>query len=565
MLRQDLELQNISLAKKFLSEFDEVKHRIDSVELLSKNLESACGLLAARVKDADENMKSFMEKASQLENRRNFYETQSDEIQSFLSRFQLSDQEIDLLYHANMDVPDSANAFFDALRRLKSAYDDCKEMVEKHCYSVGFELLEVLGQHQDTAYQHLFGWVKAKCDALAETGSSDDLETNTKLQVSIRFLKKVPIYFDQCQDLLVNSRRTQLVQRFIVALTQGDSSNSSSSSSSSRGGGGGGGGRGAGAGVGDGSGHASGRALDLQAHDPARYVGGMLAWMHQAVASELEFLEAIFGEPNSSHDRGTRNDSARLHATRSASGKETTALSATGAASAGAGGDGVVDAANEDNDTAEEGRDGTSSGLSIPELLARCLQGLGRPLRVRIMQTLESKAGGLEVLYALTDLLTFYQDTFQRIVPLENAVHSAVKGSLLECRRMFLSALNRQAESLMQSPVSYPLDLKASHVTRECALQVKEVLRVYGAALSTACTDKEDACHLDAVLGNIIQPLLQSCRMGGQALQSAEMAIFMLNNVSVLQVSNPPSQPASQSVSRSAKSLFISLYMMCSY
>jgi len=212
----------------FLSEFDEVKTRITAVESLSSNLQAACNILESKVKNADENMKSFMEKASELENKRNFFSSQSKEIQLFLSRFQLSDDEVDLLYHANLDNADSAEKFFDSLGRLKSAYYDCKTMVEKHFYSVGFELLEILGQHQEMAHQHLFDWVKKKCDILAETGlrstnailfdidatktgSSEDLETNNKLQIAIRFLNKLPIYFSQCQDLLVNSRRTQLV------------------------------------------------------------------------------------------------------------------------------------------------------------------------------------------------------------------------------------------------------------------------------------------------------------------------------------------------------------------
>ena len=38
------------------------------------------------------------------------------------------------------------------------------------------------------------------------------------------------------------------------------------------------------------------RAMDMHAHDAVRYIGDMLAWTHQAVASEEEFLESIFGE-----------------------------------------------------------------------------------------------------------------------------------------------------------------------------------------------------------------------------------------------------------------------------
>jgi conserved oligomeric Golgi complex subunit 6 len=37
------------------------------------------------------------------------------------------------------------------------------------------------------------------------------------------------------------------------------------------------------------------RPIELHAHDPLRYVGDMLAWVHQSIAVEREFLESLFG------------------------------------------------------------------------------------------------------------------------------------------------------------------------------------------------------------------------------------------------------------------------------
>jgi len=37
------------------------------------------------------------------------------------------------------------------------------------------------------------------------------------------------------------------------------------------------------------------RAIEIQAHDPLRYLGDILAWTHQAVAGEKEILTLIFG------------------------------------------------------------------------------------------------------------------------------------------------------------------------------------------------------------------------------------------------------------------------------
>ena len=55
--------------------------------------------------------------------------------------------------------------------------------------------------------------------------------------------------------------------------------------------------------------------------------------------------------------------------------------------------------------------------------------------------------------------------------------------------------------------------------------------------MSSLPLDPADPCHVDTVLGSVIQPLLQACRMGGQTLSKGDMALFMLNNVSAVRVS----------------------------
>lgn len=481
-LRQDLELQNITLAKKFLSEYDQVCDRFEHVVSMSQQLDSTCAAVNAKVSEADINMKAFMEKASELENKRNFFMEQSQAIGMFLSKFQLSSDEVDALYRApicpqsqpsNANMKSSKNLFFDALQRLRLAYADCKAMVEKHCYSAGFELLEVLGKHQDRAYQRLFEWVKKQCDEIAESGEKHSEEIDTMLQTAVKYLRQLPVYYAQCQDLIISARRTQLVQKFVMALTQGGPNVGSVF-----------------------------RAIDLHASDSPRYVADMLAWMHQSIAGEEEFLESIFGN------------------------KQPTAATAP---------------STEQSPPSESPPSNSAAplqGLTVPELLAACLQGLGRPLRVRLSQTLETRQT-VDSLYLIVDLLGFYEVTFQKIVQVENAVHSTVRGSLLECTRLLSIALQKQGEALLTTPPSYPLDLSVCLATKECARQIRGCLAVQNQALSTIPSDVDaaNAYHADVVINAIIQPLLQACRMGGQALPQSDMAVFMLNNVAVLQVS----------------------------
>lgn len=428
---------------------------MDEVEQLSIELEGASKDLAESVIDADSSMRAFLEKASELESRQASCIDQGREIEEFLSKFSLSPEEIDVLQSADVDSSKGAKQFFSALSHLFQAYKDCKSMVSCNHYNAGFELLDVLGRHQDTAFERLFEWVKDKCEKSGESAASDDIDA--KLQVAMRYLRNVPAYFSQCQDLVISSRRTQVVQRFILALTQGGSAANISG------------------------------AIDLYSHDAVRYVSDMLAWMHQAIVSEEEFLQTVFGKSSFPPDA---------------------------------------------SDPKEE------TCLSIEELLARCIQGLGRPLRMRILQSLEGNVT-ISAHYSLHDLLGFYESNFNRIVKAENAVHAAVKGCLLECKRYLTNSINRQTDAMINMPITYPMDLSVAEITVQCARQIKEILKVHSSALMPGL-DERDNCSVIGVLGNIIQPLLQACRKSGQGLDDADLAIYMLNNVAALQVISMP-------------------------
>lgn len=74
-------------------------------------------------------------------------------------------------------------------------------------------------------------------------------------------------HFREALAVLSETRQTTLLASFITALTRGGPSGYP-------------------------------RPIELHAHDPLRYVGDMLAWVHQAIAAEQEFLESLFGMKN---------------------------------------------------------------------------------------------------------------------------------------------------------------------------------------------------------------------------------------------------------------------------
>lgn len=42
------------------------------------------------------------------------------------------------------------------------------------------------------------------------------------------------------------------------------------------------------------------KPIEMQSHDPTRYAGDMLAWLHQAAASEKEYLRSLTSEKGKS-------------------------------------------------------------------------------------------------------------------------------------------------------------------------------------------------------------------------------------------------------------------------
>ena len=110
------------------------------------------------------------------------------------------------------------------------------------------------------------------------------------------------------------------------------------------------------------------RPIELHAHDPLRYVGDMLAWVHQAIAAEREFLEGLFGV------RGARR---------------------------------MVGAVREFRASEEEGWMG--------DMMDGAVRGLCGPLKVRVQQTVRSQESSITS-YKIANLLGFYMLTMQRTI-----------------------------------------------------------------------------------------------------------------------------------------------------
>jgi hypothetical protein len=54
------------------------------------------------------------------------------------------------------------------------------------------------------------------------------------------------------------------------------------------------------------------RPIEVHAHDPLRYLGDMLAWIHQSIATEREIANGLFGPAASESKAGEGTCSSKL-------------------------------------------------------------------------------------------------------------------------------------------------------------------------------------------------------------------------------------------------------------
>ena len=241
------------------------------------------------------------------------------------------------------------------------------------------------------------------------------------------------------------------------------------------------------------------RPIELHAHDPLRYVGDMLAWVHQAMAGEREFLESLFGVKSDGRWVG----SARPRYER------------------------PVEADRQlmrESDEDDEGR--------IRNLLDRNLEGCGRPLKIRVMQTIRSQEGSL-VSYRLAQLIAFYRATLEATIGADAGVTKVVAELATASHDAFLHTLETHGRSLLRFVQPPAVDLSPPLLLRDSLSTLREIMAVYAEASSDAPA-AEGA--FDDVLERSLGPALEMCsRMGELRPATWDRSIFAINCIAFVQ------------------------------
>jgi len=278
-LRSEIEQRGLALSESFLGEMETIDENLSTLSLDVDKIVSKCDQLLGEMRAADDATSKFLGEIKMLSAERLQAEERVKAIEAFSGSFQLSEEQLRCLQTASIAIatplyrgdsadyerPDqgddrevdvSAPDFFSSLKQVEKIQSECMSLLNTDSEKAAIGISELMTGYKEAAHERLYRWLQDRC----EKGFDFSRSETTLIRKAFMTLKAAPAYYDHCRERLVENRRAALVQEFSTALVEGT---------------------------------VGAQPIELHAHDSVRYVGDMLAWVHQAVANEKDMYVSI--------------------------------------------------------------------------------------------------------------------------------------------------------------------------------------------------------------------------------------------------------------------------------
>ncbi|KAI0280541.1 oligomeric complex COG6 [Russula aff. rugulosa BPL654] len=440
-LRRDIESKMEEGSLRFLAAFGMVDQKLDTLQTHISAMRAQCEDAQAQLQSTNEACKSLLDRAGSLRDERQQVKTRQSIVTLFLARFTLSPYEAEALSSPEIPV---GPKFFSAMDRAQAIREDCRVLMagEDSPSKAGLDIMSVTSAHLEKACEKLLRWCSVEFRGMGRDAS---LEVPDELSEAVRRLRSRPELLSEVLTVLAQTRQSTLLTSFTSALTTGNRTGSVGAR----------------------------RPIDLHAHDALRYIGDMLAWVHQTIAAEREFLEALL-----SIDTGSRMPGA------------------------------VRAPAHADDEW-------------LGELMDAAVAGLCGPLRARVLQTVRAQESGLNA-YKVSRLLHFYTLTMARTLGSRALLATTLKETTAASYTVFFDAIAAQGRALSRTS----LDQADTSLTPPQALlthaqDLRAILALHTAeseAESIADGDgegemggAEDNATIERALDALVDPAVRMC------------------------------------------------------
>ncbi|KAM0746224.1 oligomeric complex COG6 [Meredithblackwellia eburnea MCA 4105] len=455
-LRKDVEREMAIASRGFLRAFGDVNEKLSHLEQHLTSMHAECDAIEASLTHANAGTKYLLEHAEGLRAQRAQTQLHQQLLALFLTRFTLTQAEEDLLsLHPSVSPIDGK--FFQALSKLHQIRSSCRTLLSHTSIDetsptgttkkddgadedgsggpprTAIDLMAYTSHHLQVGHQKLFKWLQFEFRSFAREGT----EVGEWVRKGVEVLgREVVELLEELLNTLSATRSAHLLTTFHTALTVGGAPSQNSTFLP--------------------------RPIELHAHDPLRYVGDMLAWIHQTMASEREWLEGVFGV----EDKGRWVGSVRVFS------KETEVEDD------GLGSLGVREKKGKESEERERRR----REKWVRKLLDRDLEACGRPLKMRVQQTIKSQEGPITS-YKILMLIQFYKITVERTIG-SDALLTKVLGEIMDnANEHFFEMLRAQGRSLLRFIQPPAAALSPPHSLRDALNVLREIMGVFESSL----------------------------------------------------------------------------------
>ncbi|KAF8447250.1 oligomeric Golgi complex subunit 6 [Boletus edulis BED1] len=458
-LQQDLENKLAEGSQQFLKAFGEVDQKLDDLQNIVVEMRQHCDEAETQLKLTEEASRSLLEQAESLRYERQQVETQKSIVLSFLDRFTLNDDEIEAITSREMSL---VPRFFSAMNKTERIRSECRVLMsgEDGPTKAGMDVMATTFSYLEQGYDKIHRWLTFE---FRRIGRESQLEVTSVMCEAIRRLSERPELLSDTLTFLAEARQSTLLALFLDALTRGGPSGLP-------------------------------RPIELHAHDPIRYVGDMVAWVHQAIAAECEFLESLFGLSGQTR---------------------------------------MVGAVRTFNGSDEE--------EWVKDLLDSSVVKLCVPLKVRVLQTVRAQESSI-LSYKVANLLQYYMLTMQRTI----GDHSLLSQTLQEMTdvsyKVFFDSIEAQGRALHRIPLDLnDPSVSPPHSIIDHAQLLREIMQVYDSSLlSEGSSDPSEASvGFRSILDVMVDPAVTMCAAAAEEKARLrprwDRAVFVLNCLGYLE------------------------------
>ncbi|KAF8518194.1 oligomeric complex COG6 [Gautieria morchelliformis] len=456
-LRRDTEAKLAEGSQKFLKAFGEVDEKLNILEDHIQEMHARCDEAEVKLKATNNACKYLLDRAEGLRSQRQNMTTRQSIVSSFLSQFTLTEAETEAI--ASRDIP-VGKRLFNAMDRTEKIRESCQILLSGEGGSTiaGLDIMSLTSSLLEQGYQKIFRWCSFE---FRQLGKDAQLDVGSVMKEAVRRLRRQPELLSEALKSLAQTRQATLLTTFLDALTRGGPSGLP-------------------------------RPIEIHAHDPTRYVGDMLGWVHQAVAGEHEFLDGLFS---------VEADGRMVGAVRQLT-----------------------------NHSEEEQWVRTLMDESVEKL---CL-----PLRMRVHQTIKSQEGSITS-YKIANLLQFYMITMRRTIGEEALLSRTLKEITDLGYKVFFDAIEAQGRSLLRFLHPPEADLAAPLALRDSCQVLREIMSVYESSVLGNEDPEEQRRGFKQILDAAIDPALEMCRrmadMNSKDTTGWERSVFLINCLDYLQ------------------------------